>query len=995
MARFEFNDLDAELGRAAEGFRSLRTLAPLEQGIKAIKALLSHPEWSAQPDERQAHLLNQGGACLLNRFKLAGDPADLKQALQLLHVAAKLVPADDPDRGAILGNLGAAQRNAAEQFNDQDALDAAIETNREACRQNGDALANWGRRLNLAMALFWRFEMRGDADDVGEIRNLLQEAYETAPTPDYLAQVATNQAVVEQGFFSRSGETAELEKAVFFAQAAVALTPVGHRQRAIRLNNLAMCLGTRLMLSGDLADGRRAVTSLKESIATAPDDHVEQGARALNLGNTFMAMFFAGHDRQDLVAAVGSYEIANDKIGDGHSFKAATEIGLAHSLSRLGGLTNDRPMVDRSVAVALAAVKHAPHPSSQRPAALNAAATAFLQRAEMSKSAADVEAAQLALRNATELTPKISADYGLYRLALLRAHQIAARLASDQEALRTVIRDSAAVFAALEPRLLQPGGASALADRMAMARRELVADAIATGEPGLAVELIEQGKAVGLRRNMRRMERVPEGLDEAETSDYRQILARLRVLDAFLAAPGANTRLTSRAELAAEAALLAARVLEMERRGPTLPKTEDWDDVVDLAGRAGAAIAYIVVGDKRGGTAIIVHPRSDGVATDHDVLQLPNLEDGELQRLIHLGAELPQDAISAILERGPVAATAKLGLWTAYKAYRFDGFSTSIRKLAFETWRDRVSATLRWLDQMAMKHVAERLVPLGISRLILIPEARLLTLPLHAAPSLQNIQGVSYVPSAAILAQLMSRGGNREAHCTVMVADPDRSLPFAAAEAALIGETVQKSGGALSEGTELDWFRAAAPVADYLIVAAHALFDPADPYRSRIALNPPGSGLTLAALLAGSPPLKEGAVVFLNACETAMIGTRLVADEHLGFPAAFLRSGANFVSASLWVADDLATAIFSCDFQRRLAAGESCLEAMSRAVKTLRELTRDHTLSIIADFRRRGNVAQEVEGAIDNAAANIAAGTEYPFSHPIYWAGFMPNGVSF
>ncbi|MGW5961079.1 hypothetical protein, partial [Methylorubrum thiocyanatum] len=68
-----FDALEAELAQAAAGYGQRRDRAPLDHGVKAIKALLAHPEWTAQSDERRCTLLNQGAGLLLQRFKTGGE----------------------------------------------------------------------------------------------------------------------------------------------------------------------------------------------------------------------------------------------------------------------------------------------------------------------------------------------------------------------------------------------------------------------------------------------------------------------------------------------------------------------------------------------------------------------------------------------------------------------------------------------------------------------------------------------------------------------------------------------------------------------------------------------------------------------------------------------------------------------------------------------------------------------------------------------------------
>jgi hypothetical protein len=212
-------------------------------------------------------------------------------------------------------------------------------------------------------------------------------------------------------------------------------------------------------------------------------------------------------------------------------------------------------------------------------------------------------------------------------------------------------------------------------------------------------------------------------------------------------------------------------------------------------------------------------------------------------------------------------------------------------------------------------------------------------------------------------------------------------LPFADAEAHGLRGIVERAGGTIEIGSGLNWLRDASQSASHIVVSTHAVFNPADPYASRFVLDSGKGGLILAGLLAGALPLVRGASIYANACETAMIEARLAADEHLGFPGAFLLAGARFVLASLWRVEDVSAALFSLELMRRRAAGESASEAAIAAMEFVRTLQKTDAIQLLETLKVDAARA-DLADVIETAVRRLRNGPEAPFEHPIYWRVF-------
>ncbi|WP_309735161.1 CHAT domain-containing tetratricopeptide repeat protein [Chamaesiphon sp. OTE_75_metabat_556] len=167
--------------------------------------------------------------------------------------------------------------------------------------------------------------------------------------------------------------------------------------------------------------------------------------------------------------------------------------------------------------------------------------------------------------------------------------------------------------------------------------------------------------------------------------------------------------------------------------------------------------------------------------------------------------------------------------------------------------------------------------------------------------------------------------------------------------------------------------------------------------------------------------------IFLSCCETHL-GSTNITDDLLTLSTGFLCAGASTVIGTLWVVDDLATALFSTFYYLNRHAGFDRVIALKMAQVRLRDLTGDefklhHSEDLKNHFQAyaqanridRAEFKAEFErGEVDKATfdrethrlTNAYRGaldstktldrycqSDRPFSHPFYWAGFTCQGL--
>lgn len=307
-------------------------------------------------------------------------------------------------------------------------------------------------------------------------------------------------------------------------------------------------------------------------------------------------------------------------------------------------------------------------------------------------------------------------------------------------------------------------------------------------------------------------------------------------------------------------------------------------------------------------------------------------------------------------------------------------------------WLASNDSLSRWLIPVRLwqeNNPNEKLVVIPDGELGFLPFGTLLpteklSLPLAYAelPYLQNDRSLSYAYSAAHLLALAEEAPARQSRNLLGFAPAFRGEATVAAVRAVVVEesTTERSFPALlplrynddevqtvadlipwsaaslgPSATRID-FERRAPNYRILLVSSHALVDAQDPNRSFIAFTQRGDSLETDEMLYLNDleALRlPNELAVLSACETSL-GQVARGEGILSLSRAFAAAGAASTLTTLWKVDDEATKLFTVEFFRQLAAGQS----------------------------RAGAVA----------AAQASALAEGTFAHPRYWAAMTLYG---
>ncbi|MEH2284745.1 MAG: CHAT domain-containing tetratricopeptide repeat protein [Nostoc sp.] len=345
-------------------------------------------------------------------------------------------------------------------------------------------------------------------------------------------------------------------------------------------------------------------------------------------------------------------------------------------------------------------------------------------------------------------------------------------------------------------------------------------------------------------------------------------------------------------------------------------------------------------------------------------------------------------------------------------------------------WKTQINSILRELAERLQisKLISEHLQ--GIEELILVPHLLLHQIPFAALPTgeYQEYLGdkflIRYTPSCQIL-EFCQPHDNVETFNEISlqygtVEDAEDNLPCARFEGEQLAKMYNippKNRLIGSSQATSNNYRQLAQQVQVLHSCHHAQSRLDNPLASQLTLA--GSSITLGQLMTPSWRLPQLVEVFLSCCETNL-GIPSLTDDILTLATGFLCAGARSVVSSLWLIDDLATALFSIFYYQHRQQGNSRPEALQQAQIKLRELKKEALLSRedIQEFHsqviKRSKEAETNRNKYSKGSAtylewdceyknyrkvlsqiyNIKNSTEeFPFSHPRYWAAFICHGL--
>lgn len=811
-----------------------------------------------------------------------GDLGALEESLDIARTSLAILPPGSEEHTAQLNRLALILKSRYELTGDVGALREAADLGRDAV-----AAASLGSRLalvyagNLADQLRMLSERTGDRAMAREAVLFAQEAI-TGLGPDD-AERAGIQAVLGSAVTHlavRTGDEQTIENAVEESEKAVAATPVSHPDYLDRLNEYYQALKFDYDQSQDPAVLERVLEVARDLAGTAPADHPDRGKYLSHLSSALRESFLrgTGNTVQELKEAAEFAKQAAASTPPNHPDRAANLESLADLLYLLFERTRDTAPLREFTTTSSAIAKMSGAAVSQRITAAQRAAQADLQIGRrrhamtMISLAADL-LPQLALRDVDRADRE-------YRVSL--AHRLPAT----------------AAVAAIE-----------------------------AGQPGLAVELLEQTRGVVFAGTLD----TREDADELRRSapdllpEFDRIREEINAADHEITLPSfaQHRDVTGRhsRELGARRAALNQQwddLLEEIRRRPGLEGFQRPVPVSELCRHASQGPVVYVVADESRAHALIVRDDPGNPVT---VVDLP---DAVTRASTLRQAEELRAALQAGSETG--------GGWAEWMRARREAPARILKVLDW-TWENITGSVLCRLG-----HTGPPPDGRPWPRVWWCPVGPVGMLPLHASGPVMDRVVSSYTPTVRALAHAR-RDSPGEAATGLVVAVPDApdSVPLDGVrdEAAIVHDLIPAAATLPADGGPVTREEVIEGLERHGVVhlACHGYANLSDPSASKLLLhdhliNP----LTLHDITRLN--LRHARLAYLSACSTTDTREQQ-ADEATHLTAAFQLAGYRGVIGTLWPISDQAATDLARDFYSDITDSGAKLPDPGRAAEAL------------------------------------------------------------
>ena len=510
-----------------------------------------------------------------------------------------------------------------------------------------------------------------------------------------------------------------------------------------------------------------------------------------------------------------------------------------------------------------------------------------------------------------------------------------------------------------------------------------------------ALVVAEAGKSRTLADLLALRHMMPHNVTGELAEEYNRILIQTRKLEYQIEQGGVNT---SRVEFVKTHRHLQELIEDIRRADPDfMPYIQppDIQEIQSLAKEAQSTLVLFRV-TEQGSFVFLVFP--DGSI---DSIEVPEFTARTLDdMLVTFKNENTED-----------------GWLVRYYAYReAEGID---KEKARQVWLDTMDTTLGKLYEQFLKYIHQRLKGITDS-LVFIPNRGLSILPLHACwwkengtrKYLMDEFFIRFAPSLSVFKRCLERkktGRNQNMLLGAANPDPPGNLVYSEWECKEIESMLGDERCLIlwnDKATKKELMQqVVARPWEWLHFSCHGQYRPDAPLESAIYFA--DEALTLGEIFEGMY-LPEAWLVVLSACETGLVDYRDIADEHFGLPAGFLYAGAATVFSSLWMVNDLSTALLMRKIYEELVKGignetDGLLKAhsLNKAQRWLRDITAGELIEILS--RVENELGRPGKEANRMTWAQIAPKTremmyvfnpdDRPFEHPFWWAGFQHTGV--
>jgi tetratricopeptide (TPR) repeat protein len=381
------------------------------------------------PPGLQAEYLRRCGVAHGERFELIGDQADLGLALSSLRASCAITDIAMQPRPYL--DLGITLVTAYQLGGDASNLDEAVQVLQQLLAHEPTPVAQRTRLYNgLASALYLRFGTAGALVDLDDAISLYRSAVETQNDPMVRALYLANLGGVLAIRFQQMGLETDLEDGLTALRESLRDTPAGSEMRAERLDSYGVALQIAFRQTADVETLGESITVLREAVHLA--DPGSTGISALrNLAGGLEARFDSLGQQSDLDEAIVAYRKIMASVSESDHDLPVYLLDMGNVLSSRYSYYGDIRDLDDGIGFLRQGLDHIPVGDSERCIALHALGVNLAERFGHMGGRPDLDEAEELLRAAVAVTPPGHAFRPVHLESLARCLQTRFELEHD------------------------------------------------------------------------------------------------------------------------------------------------------------------------------------------------------------------------------------------------------------------------------------------------------------------------------------------------------------------------------------------------------------------------------------------------------------------------------------------------------------------------------------------------------------------------------------
>ncbi|KAE8168526.1 CHAT domain-containing protein [Aspergillus tamarii] len=304
---------------------------------------------------------------LASRFLLREDPQDLTHAIAHAKEAIRLTPPEHPRYSELLHNLSLHLEDRFRRYRDVADLDKAIKLQENAIAA-GDIddprLVTYRDQLGVLLCL--RYDLN---DDISILENAIELAQEVLHStcneigPDR-AQYLSHMAACMGRRFERTGNVADLERAIHIEEQAIEIIPHDDPHRMELLLDLSNDYHNRSVKLGSMEDRKKAIERMQMALTAGISYHSHRSSQLCTISQRFKDRYTSTRDEADIRESIQLARKAVELVPPDHPkrpyYLHCLSLTLETRFLVLGTLTDLEASIQKSEE-ALAANPHNRH----------------------------------------------------------------------------------------------------------------------------------------------------------------------------------------------------------------------------------------------------------------------------------------------------------------------------------------------------------------------------------------------------------------------------------------------------------------------------------------------------------------------------------------------------------------------------------------------------------------------------------------------------------